>query len=938
MRKGSKRRYWIMTPEGWGFSALLITGALVRIAAAWRYRHMTNLDAGVVALMAKHMAEGRHFPTFFYGQPHMGSLEAGISAVFCRMLGVSGFAVNLGTAALSLGLIPIVYFWARRAGGPRAAMIAGAYCVIGPHGFFHYNGSPRGGYAAALVFGALVTFLATRMVLRWREEREQTHADFLWLGIAAGLGWWSNQLVTASLLSAALLLLMAMGKAAFSLRIFTGLGGFLLGGLPFWIYNVRNDMATFRFADGVGSYPVVSGLRRLVTGRVPLLFLADVSIAPVKWGVAVLFLGVTGLGLWIWVRAFRKGNQAVVWTLGGILLYVTVFSLLFTQSHLALQPTPRYLLPWVAPLGVWMGVVLSKTDLRVAVAVTGLLIILPSGFLLGRSFPEQAASWHRATLTAGEELQDLGVDTVYAPIGFRSWNFILRESVAVVDLNRSVFPGQTARAELDPGLGVLGDAGRVSGFMRRAGVKGRHRNVGGFPLVSDFTGPPSASPLSGDRIISIRDSGGGEWKEALTNRDVSTVYRTGMAPSRFEDLILTLSDRTAVAGLRFWPGRPGEVPDELQVFIRDRPEDEWRKVSPVTPWSGFFWSDHRIFWQEPFFRLQIRFPEREVRQIRLRFRQIDTGPPVSISQLDVLENYDASGNAEADWEEVMEVLKNEGVDWVLADRGESVQLHRRSEGRVKTLLRKDAFPDGLSMPEHDLVIPAGGGVLVHRSQAGRIDSVLVEAAPSLRRIQVSGFDLWIAEQEVRLPGRVWKGCDIWMHPARYGEWRWAQGNREAALRHHPYLGEAPSPEKPFEIKFEKDLYCVGAEPMPEEVKPGQPLTLTTYWQVPEGEWADLRHLAVFAHWRSDDGMFTSDGAMLQNIPDAFLEVPPDHRTFPMTVQFRVPEEITPGLYRLWMGVYRPATGKRREVHTRLSSKKNAVQLPLQLNIMPASAL
>ncbi len=460
MRKASTYIHWLLTPEGWGFSVLLVAGALVRIAAAWRYRHMTNLDAGVVAMMAKHMAEGRHFPTFFYGQPHMGSLEAGISAVFCRLMGMSGFAVNLGTAALSLGLIPIAYFWARRAGGPRAAIIAGAYCVIGPHGFFHYNGSPRGGYAAALVFGALVTFLATRMVLRWREEREQTHIDFFWLGIAAGLGWWSSQLVTASLLSAALLLVMAMGKAAFSLRLFTGMGGFLLGGLPFWIYNLRNDMATFRFADGVGSYPVVSGLRRLLTDRLPMLLVSDFPRAPVKWGVGLLFLAVAGMGLWMWIRAFRKGNQAVIWTLGGILLYMGIFSLLFTQSHLSLQPTPRYLLPWVAPFGVWMGVVLSRTDLRVAVAVSGLVILLPSGFLLDRSFPERAASWYRASLQAGEQLHDLGLDTVYAPIGFRSWNFILRESVAVVDLNRSVFPGQTAQAELDPDLGVLGDAGR----------------------------------------------------------------------------------------------------------------------------------------------------------------------------------------------------------------------------------------------------------------------------------------------------------------------------------------------------------------------------------------------------------------------------------------------------------------------------------------------
>ena len=38
-------------------------------------------DEGVVAIMGKHIAEGKEFPLFFYGQSYMGSLEASLFAL-----------------------------------------------------------------------------------------------------------------------------------------------------------------------------------------------------------------------------------------------------------------------------------------------------------------------------------------------------------------------------------------------------------------------------------------------------------------------------------------------------------------------------------------------------------------------------------------------------------------------------------------------------------------------------------------------------------------------------------------------------------------------------------------------------------------------------------------------------------------------------------------
>ncbi len=160
---------------------LLLLGATARLYASWAFRHNLNLDAGVVALMAKHIAEGTALPVFFYGQAHMGSLEAMFSGLFCRLFGISGFAVCLGTAFVSFWLLPIVYLWARDAAGRLAGYVALAFVVIGPGGFFHYTASPRGAYASALTLGAFVLWYATRMAIRWSAEQRQSGMDFLLL-------------------------------------------------------------------------------------------------------------------------------------------------------------------------------------------------------------------------------------------------------------------------------------------------------------------------------------------------------------------------------------------------------------------------------------------------------------------------------------------------------------------------------------------------------------------------------------------------------------------------------------------------------------------------------------------------------------------------------------------------------------------------------------
>src|SRR5215467_8029876 len=66
---------------GWYVAALLIV--LIRCAPSlWFEQFDFDSDQAIVGLMAKHLAEGRTFPLFFYGQNYMLGVEAWIAAPF----------------------------------------------------------------------------------------------------------------------------------------------------------------------------------------------------------------------------------------------------------------------------------------------------------------------------------------------------------------------------------------------------------------------------------------------------------------------------------------------------------------------------------------------------------------------------------------------------------------------------------------------------------------------------------------------------------------------------------------------------------------------------------------------------------------------------------------------------------------------------------------
>ncbi len=85
--------------------AVLLCVALLGLRSwfflAWEESYFDS-DQAIVGLMAKHLAEGRAMPLFFYGQEYMLAVEAWVSAPFIALFGTSVAALRAALVALNL--------------------------------------------------------------------------------------------------------------------------------------------------------------------------------------------------------------------------------------------------------------------------------------------------------------------------------------------------------------------------------------------------------------------------------------------------------------------------------------------------------------------------------------------------------------------------------------------------------------------------------------------------------------------------------------------------------------------------------------------------------------------------------------------------------------------------------------------------------------------
>src|SRR5262249_26819277 len=241
-----------------GFLALRYWLAITPLLAETYY------DEALTGLMAFAILHGDP-QVFYWGEPYGGAIgDAYPAALGFWLFGPSTLVLRMVSAVIAVLWAWSVWFIARRAGAGPFAFLAGLLVAVPPVFLSHAQLSTHG-ESFALTFGT-VTMSAAVFLMEPHGAAAEAAAWAI-LGVAAGLSWWSSQIAAMLLVAAVVVLIVAPPQGVRTAGPYAALTLFFLVTLPFWVWNVRHDWATFRhLANWGGPLPSWTVRARIVVG------------------------------------------------------------------------------------------------------------------------------------------------------------------------------------------------------------------------------------------------------------------------------------------------------------------------------------------------------------------------------------------------------------------------------------------------------------------------------------------------------------------------------------------------------------------------------------------------------------------------------------------------------------------------------------------------
>ena len=430
-------------------TVFLLTRVIVALSPPLRE---TYYDEALTGLMS--LAILRGVPQVFYwGQPYLGAVDAYLAAAAFHVFGPSTFALRLGTAWVSVFWVWAGWRIGRRIAGERWGLLAGLQLAVPPI-FLTFMQLSNHAEGVALALGTVTLAAAVRLVDPLPGQRQ----EWAWvlLGLTAGLAWWTSQMATMLIGAAALGLLVARPGVLAGPGPYVALGLFGLASLPFWVWNVQHEWATFHHLLGWGGpLPPFTGRIQNVTealvkslrdtywdGRaVPL----SPWVSKLGWlVVGAVYVPAVGLAAWrlvVWGRRLVQRNRPWREPLDLVVLAFWFTVALQLLTWFGTSGVIRYSLTFSSLLPLLVAAVLARLA-SIGRAGRGMACVLAGALIVFNvtthvAFVQAgAATPVRPVDTAIATLDALGVTTCYADSRIAQViNFETTERVVCADYN-----------------------------------------------------------------------------------------------------------------------------------------------------------------------------------------------------------------------------------------------------------------------------------------------------------------------------------------------------------------------------------------------------------------------------------------------------------------------------------------------------------------------
>lgn len=355
-------------------SALVLAGAAaIKVVLILVDAFPFNSDEAIVGLMARHILQGR-WPTFFYGQAYMGSLDATLVAVAFRWFDQGVVVIRAVQILLYLGtVLTTMLLTVRICAARKAAIFAGLLMALPTVNLTLYTTVSLGGYGEMLLIGNLLLLLA----LGPEERIHNPWYTFCW-GLLSGLGFWAFGLTLVYIIPTGVYLFTRRrseaGAGSLLSLILPAFLGFSLGASPWIAWGLSHGPAALvqeLFGSAIAGASTGSALRDLGLRAVNLLLFGSTVTFGFRppWEVRWLALPLLPFAFTVWglvfvigARFFRKSHPdhralRLIAAVPGVLI------LGFVLTPFGADPSGRYFLPISVSLALLAAVVLGSDRL-----------------------------------------------------------------------------------------------------------------------------------------------------------------------------------------------------------------------------------------------------------------------------------------------------------------------------------------------------------------------------------------------------------------------------------------------------------------------------------------------------------------------------------------------------------------------------------------------
>ena len=185
-------------PAGaWFWPAVILLSALALLAALPFALHNWSLmdaDHGVVGIMARHIAQGKHFPIYVYGQGYVGTPEIYWVALFFLFLPAGPLTMGLALLALLALYLVFSAVLIRRGAGPAAATACLGLAILAPPFFAKSFSISWPSHTMIMLLGVVFQLAWVACCLPAGQKNRLRPAWLAVMGLSFFLGFWSKAL------------------------------------------------------------------------------------------------------------------------------------------------------------------------------------------------------------------------------------------------------------------------------------------------------------------------------------------------------------------------------------------------------------------------------------------------------------------------------------------------------------------------------------------------------------------------------------------------------------------------------------------------------------------------------------------------------------------------------------------------------------------------